>query len=290
MFSRPPSRIVVADAEAAELFTIELLRNILIARPGANVLVVGVDGRPLLHSFLTHQALRWGARTDHGLGYWDVVVIGEGAVDDPTVDGDVRTAITLPGARATVAAERQLDLVVGTPTGDVVVVPGTARTIDGTHTLTAEAFGRLRRAEELARRMPVRAVILSGWNGNDERGASEAAQLLDAWRGPHIPVILDEAARTTAENALWSASLATALGDVRTVRMVASWVSSLRLGLATRSALRTTTVRPRLSIVWGRAHGASWRPAIGGLAHLRRHLRVGRALLADGPGSPEARL
>lgn len=256
---------------------IELVRNTIIAYPDTNVRTRDIDEWPLLLEFVNTEAALFGARSEGGR--WDAHVAG-GRREPAPAD---RACLTV-----TSPAGRRVELVVGTPAGEVVVVPGTARTVNGTHTLTAESFGRLRRAEEIARRGPVRALILSGWNGRDEHGSSEAAQLLDAWRGPSVPVVLDEAARTTAENALWSAALASALGDVPRVRMITAWVSAPRLGLATSAALRGTGIGLRLSVVWGRAQAASWRPAIVGLVHLRRHLRLGRALLAHGPNDPDA--
>jgi len=282
MSGKPVSQIVVANVAAAERMAIELIRNTIIAYQGTNVHIRDIDEWPLLSAFVAKEATRFGAQT--GGGRWDMRIAGDRHEPKRVGQAD-RACLTV-----TFPAGGRIELVVGTPAGEVVVVPGTATTVNGAHTLTAESFGRLRRAEEIARRSPIRALILSGWNGRDEHGSSEAAQLLDAWRGPSVPVVLDEAARTTAENALWSAALASALGDVPRVRMVTAWVSALRLGLATSAALRGTGIRPRLSVVWGRAQAASWRPAIVGLVHLRRHLRLGRTLLTHGPDDPDARL
>lgn len=266
-----------------------MVRNALIAHPHTAVLAAGIDSWPMLEAFLGAEASRYQSGSDT-VGRWGVRVVGEGpAAELPDMIG---TTIAMPGAApAGSASTKWTKLALGAPAGLVVVVPGTARLENGVHTLTAETYGRLRRAEQIARRRPVRAVILSGWNGpNDDQGQSEAAQMRDAWRGPAVPIILDEAARTTAENALWSASLAGALGDVHELCMVTSWVSSVRLGLATMAALRGSGVRLRLSVVWGHDQAASWRPAIGGLVHLRRHLRIGRTLIAEGPDSPGAQL
>lgn len=285
----PVSRIIVANMAAAERMAIELVRNSIIAYPNANVVTANIGRWPLLRSFVRHQARRFGAGDDHATDdHADVCVVGAGP--EPVTAGATRLVVALPGVQDPPAADRRIALTVGAPAGEVVVVPGTARTVNGRHVLTAESFGRLRRAEDLVSRRPVRALILSGWNGRDGQSPSEAAQLLEAWQGLPVPVILDEAARTTAENALWSGSFTAALGDVRRVRVVTSWVSALRLGLAMRAALRPTGSRSRLSLVWGRAQAASWRPAIVGLVHLRRHLRVGRALLTHGPAHPNARL
>jgi uncharacterized SAM-binding protein YcdF (DUF218 family) len=181
-----------------------------------------------------------------------------------------------------VARRCETRLIIGQPTGTVIVVPGTAEDRDGIHTLTEEAFGRLRRAEEIARASAIRAVILSGWNGAAAQGLSEAEQLMQAWAGPDVPLVLDEAARSTAENALCTAAIIGALGEVRDVIVVASWANAVRLRFAFRAALRAQGLRPGLSIVWGTRHGASWRPGIAGLFRLRRHLVAGRAMLDQG--------
>jgi uncharacterized SAM-binding protein YcdF (DUF218 family) len=110
--------------------------------------------------------------------------------------------------------------------------------------------------------------------------------MMRAWAGPDVPIILDEAARSTAENALCTAAIIGALGEVRDVVVVASWANALRLRLAFRAALRAHGLRPELSIVWGMAHGASWRPGIVGLFRLRQHLLAGRALLDQGLRHP----
>jgi hypothetical protein len=245
-------RLVVADREAADRVAIELARNHRIARPTESLLLVGLAELPLL---------------------------GTDAVE-PAIAHD---AVILPGASAGSVARRcETRLLIGKPTGPVVVVPGTAEDRDGIHTITAEAFGRLRRAEEIARTSAVRAVILSGWSGPCAQGLSEAEQMMQAWSGTDVPIIFDEAARSTAENALCTAVIIGALGEVKDVIVVASWANAMRLRLVFHAALRTQGARPRLSIVWGRRHGASWRPGIVGLFRLRRHLLAGRAMLDCG--------
>lgn len=286
---RPPSsRFTVADIGRADRFAAALVRNIVAARRNTTIFATGLEAWPAVRAFLTDEAKLFGARIDSEQDSWDLCIVGDSG--QPVVEGPVTSCIVMPDAKAEVNAARHIRLELGEPSGDVIVVPGTARDLNGRHTLTAETFGRLRRAERLAERRPPRAVILSGWNGFDGHSSSEAAQMLEAWRGREVPVILDEAARTTAENAVWAASLTTAMGDVATVRVVAAWVSAVRLGLATWSAFRRTSVRPRMSVVWGRAQAASWRPAVVGLLHLRRHMRIGRAFLSRGPGSRDAQL
>lgn len=280
MFDYSCSRIVVEDIDAAQHLAIELLRNVLVARPQANILVIGVENWSKLQDFLTNGIGRYGASADISRRYWDACIIGD--ENGLTVDDEVRLVIALPGTRDTVKAQRRVEIDLGSPVGEVVVVPGTARMVNGAHVLTAETFGRLKKAEKIATEKDIRALILSGWNGRIEHCQSEAVQMLNAWRGPQVPVILDEAARTTAENALWSARLTEALGGVRRVRVVTAWVSSLRVWLASVIAFRGASIVPVISVVWGRVQAASWRPAILGLIYLRRHIRVGRAAIANG--------
>ena len=253
------SCLVVADQAAAERVAAELTRHRRIARargPGAAppLAIPGAAPPPAI----------------------------PGTGPDGPAAGDV---VIMPGAgTAPVARRCRTRLVIGPPSGAVIVVPGTAVNRDGVHVLAPETFGRLRRAEDLARRGAVRAVILSGWNGPAACGLTEAEQMLRAWSGPDVPLICDEAARTTAENALCAAAIIGALGEVREVVVVASWANAPRLRLAFRAALRPHGGRARLSTVWGSGHGASWRPGLTGLFRLRRHLLAGRALL-DGPSS-----
>jgi uncharacterized SAM-binding protein YcdF (DUF218 family) len=273
------SRLLVADRDAAERVAIELVRNHLIAHPAQNLAVAGSADLPLLRAFLrrARPVFQFTMRPlprDPGFA-----VLSSGSVRSAAVND----AVIFPGARtASVAKRCETQLVIGHPAGTVIVVPGTAADRDGIHTLTAEAFGRLRRAEEIARESAVRAVILSGWNGSGAHGLSEAEQMMQAWAGPDVPIVLDETARSTAENALCTAAVIGALGEVRDVIVVASWGNALRLRFAFRAALRAQGLRPRMSTVWGVRHGASWRPGLVGLFRLRRHLLAGRAQLDRG--------
>jgi uncharacterized SAM-binding protein YcdF (DUF218 family) len=273
------SRLLVADRDAAERVAIELVRNHLIAHPAQNLAVAGSADLPLLRAFLrrARPVFQFTTRPlPRGAGF---AVMSAGSARSAAVND----AVIFPGARTAAVAKRcETQLVIGHPAGTVIVVPGTAADRDGIHALTAEAFGRLRRAEEIARESAVRAVILSGWSGSGADGLSEAEQMMQAWAGPDVPIVLDETARSTAENALCTAAVIGALGDVRDVIVVASWGNALRLRFAFRAALRAQGLRPRMSTVWGVRHGASWRPGLVGLFRLRRHLLAGRAQLDRG--------
>jgi uncharacterized SAM-binding protein YcdF (DUF218 family) len=273
------ARVLIADRDAAERVAIELVRNHLIAFPARNLIIAGSAGFPLLRLFLRQARPVFEFTTRPLPGGPDLMILGA----ESGLSGPVNDTVILPGARtAAVAGRCETQLVIGRPAGAVIVVPGTAADRAGIHALTPETFGRLRRAEELARGRLVRAVILSGWNGCSGSGRTEAEQMMQAWAGPEVPIICDDAARSTAENALCSAAVIGALGDVREVIVVASWGNALRLRLAFRAALRDRGARPRLSTMWGIRHGTSWRPGLVGLLRLRRHLDAGRAMLDHG--------
>jgi hypothetical protein len=276
------SRVLVADHQAAERVAIELVRNHLIAHPGRNLALAGSANLPALRAFLRQAAPVFAFTTRALRGGPGLAIRGAESASDAVHD-----TVILPGVHAASVAERcETRLVIGHPAGPVIVVPGTAADTGGVHTLTAETYGRLRRAEDIARGRTVRAVILSGWNGAAGAGTSEAEQMMRAWAGPDVPIICDDAARSTAENALCSAAVIAALGQVREVIVVASWGNALRLRLAFRAALRDHGAHPRLSVIWGLRHGASWRPGLLGLFRLRRHLLAGRAMLENGRQRP----
>jgi uncharacterized SAM-binding protein YcdF (DUF218 family) len=77
--------------------------------------------------------------------------------------------------------------------GPAVVVLGNSNTRVCRRLVTA--------AERIARAMSAETVVLSGWAGGSER--SEAERMRELWRGsPEVEVVLEEAAATTAQNAV----------------------------------------------------------------------------------------
>jgi glucosamine-6-phosphate deaminase len=86
--------------------------------------------------------------------------------------------------------------------------------------LSAEGSARLRRAEEVARRKTPHLVLLSGYSSDGRR--SEAEYLARSWRGPRVPLILEEAATSTSENAAFSLLLLLAMPEIRAVTVVTS--------------------------------------------------------------------
>jgi uncharacterized SAM-binding protein YcdF (DUF218 family) len=88
------------------------------------------------------------------------------------------------------------------------------------HRISAESRARLRHALRIARRVPVRAAILTGYTSAG--GLSEAEQMKTAWDEHEAPALLEVAGRNTAENAARSLPLVLALGDCRHVTVVSS--------------------------------------------------------------------
>jgi uncharacterized SAM-binding protein YcdF (DUF218 family) len=87
----------------------------------------------------------------------------------------------------------------------------------GLHTICAE---RLAAAETVAD--GASAVVLSGW-ARRRRAGSEAALMQAAWRGPVVPLLADEDARTTAGNARAIAAVARRLGATEVIAVTSSW-------------------------------------------------------------------
>jgi DUF218 domain-containing protein len=92
--------------------------------------------------------------------------------------------------------------------------------VSAEHKASHESFERLHRAAQIVRRVPTRAVILTGYTSTG--GLTEAEQMALAWSSPDVPVLLEEAGRNTAENATRSLPLVLALGGIRRVSVVTS--------------------------------------------------------------------
>jgi uncharacterized SAM-binding protein YcdF (DUF218 family) len=88
------------------------------------------------------------------------------------------------------------------------------------HRISAESRARLRHALRIARRTPVRAVVLTGYTTTG--GLSEAEQMKASWDEHVAPAVLEVAGRNTAENAARSLPIILALGEVADVTVVSS--------------------------------------------------------------------
>ncbi len=91
--------------------------------------------------------------------------------------------------------------------------------------LSAEGSARLRRAEVAAEREEPHLALLSGYTSDGHR--SEAEYLARAWSGPAVPLLLEEAATNTSENASFSLLLLLAMPEIQSVTVVTS-LSHLR--------------------------------------------------------------
>ena len=69
---------------------------------------------------------------------------------------------------------------------------------------------------------PTAAVLFSGW-ARRRRGDSESELMRAAWRGPAVPLLSDQVARTTAGNARAIAAAARELGATEVVAVTSSW-------------------------------------------------------------------
>lgn len=264
-------------------FAVEFVRNRLAGTPAATVLLPSPGQAPWLHDVWRSTSrppgkLWWDGSMPPGERP-DLAVVAAGG--GPSFS--CREALMLPGAdRTRIHTEGPiLELSLGRGPSTVVLVPGTAH--GPSHLLTAAALGRLRAAELRAQTNEVRAVLLSGWGGPKAR-VTEAEQLRAAWQGQVVPLVMDTAARSTAENVLFAAALVSRISDVHNLILISSWSNALRAHLLALLAFRGTHVAVQSQILWGRAHAASLIPGTVGLLWMFLHLHRGRQLLLRGPG------
>ena len=85
---------------------------------------------------------------------------------------------------------------------------------------SAEGAARLRRAEQVARERSPHLVLLSGYTSDGRR--SEAEYMAEAWSGPELPLLLEEASTKTSDNAAFSLLLILAMPEIREVTVVTS--------------------------------------------------------------------
>ena len=158
-----------------------------------------------------------------------------------------------------------------------IVIPGHGAVgRDGVYRISPRCERLVREAERAAWRELPDAVVFSGWSPTG--GASEAAQMRAAWRGPEVELVEEPTARFTAENA------------VRTLRLV------LERGVEQAVVVCAPMHLARTRLFFGRIYGArgvrtrfvvppiaptpgaiAWELAA--LAACRRQLRTARAEL-----------
>ena len=164
--------------------------------------------------------------------------------------------------------------------------------VSAEHRISAHSRARLARAVRLCRETPVRAVVLTGYTHTD--GLSEAEQMAREWPLRDVPVLLEVAGRTTAENASRSLPIVLALGVAARVSVVTSLWSARPLLLRPLSRLRTgrRTV-PRAPAGGGRIcspkSSAAWRacPASAGRRWTPSGCRRGRDRQSATPRGPQ---
>jgi uncharacterized SAM-binding protein YcdF (DUF218 family) len=81
-----------------------------------------------------------------------------------------------------------------------IVVPGHGwLDLDGMHRISDRCLQLVREAELLVSSTGAEVVVFTGWSSTG--GPSEAEQMRDAWRGPPVELVVESAARNTAQNA-----------------------------------------------------------------------------------------
>jgi uncharacterized SAM-binding protein YcdF (DUF218 family) len=97
-----------------------------------------------------------------------------------------------------------------------LVIPGHGTlTGDGLYTISDRCRQLVAEAERLAAAAEPVAVVFTGWS--PVGGASEAEQMVRAWRGPDVELVVETTARSTAENASRTAPLLLERGVERAV-------------------------------------------------------------------------
>jgi uncharacterized SAM-binding protein YcdF (DUF218 family) len=81
-----------------------------------------------------------------------------------------------------------------------IVVPGSGHLHrDRRYRIGPACRALVREAERLAELLPADVVVFTGWS--PARGASEAEQMREAWRGADVQLVVEPQARTTVSNA-----------------------------------------------------------------------------------------
>lgn len=113
--------------------------------------------------------------------------------------------------------------------------------------LHAVCAARLAAAEAVAH--GATAVLLSGW-ARRRKNRSEGELMRSAWRGPPVPLLVDDRARTTVGNVRAIAAAARQLGATDVVAVTSSWHrprARLLLRAALDPSVRLEVVSPARS-------------------------------------------
>jgi uncharacterized SAM-binding protein YcdF (DUF218 family) len=159
-----------------------------------------------------------------------------------------------------------------------IVVPGHGgRDPDGVHRISKRCLRLVREAELLVSSTGADVVVFSGWSSSG--GASEAEQMRDAWHGPAAELVVEETARSTAENAARTLPLLLERG-VRGAVVVCAPPHFARTRLLFGRLYRTFGVEPAFRVVplVPTLRSVAWEVAA--LPFLPLQLRASRAELA----------
>jgi uncharacterized SAM-binding protein YcdF (DUF218 family) len=97
-----------------------------------------------------------------------------------------------------------------------IVVPGSGRVAeDGVYRIGVSCLGLVREAERLVDELRAETVVFSGWA--PAGGTPEAEQMLAAWRGADVELVVEPTAAVTAQNASRTLPLLLERGITRAV-------------------------------------------------------------------------
>jgi uncharacterized SAM-binding protein YcdF (DUF218 family) len=159
-----------------------------------------------------------------------------------------------------------------------IVVPGHGgRDSDGVHRISGRCLRLVREAELLVSSTGADVVVFSGWSSSG--GVSEAQQMSEAWHGPAVELVVEETARSTAENAARTLPLLLERG-VRGAVVVCAPPHFARTRLLFGRLYRTFGVEPAFRVVplVPTLRSVAWEVAA--LPFLPLQLRASRAELA----------
>jgi len=126
----------------------------------------------------------------------------------------------------------------------------------GQSRISQECVARIRRAERAAHSLHIDFVLFSGAGAPGH--ASEARQMAELWKGPPLPIYLDERSRDTAENVEQTLLWARQLGASELL-VVSSWWHLRLFAYYSGSRIGGLTVRHARSWRWDGVVGHLWR-------------------------------
>jgi len=115
----------------------------------------------------------------------------------------------------------------------------------GVHRISGRCLRLVHEAELQVSGAGADVVVFSGWSSSG--GVSEAEQMRDAWRGPAVDLVVEETARSTAENAARTLPLLLDRG-IRRAIVVCAPTHLLRTRLLFGSLFRRVGVQPEFRI------------------------------------------